>query len=136
MILISTVAVQQGFAKKPEFPQPPVSGLIGSVSNPSGDCVNLGLKGWYGTVTISFSRLWVFLQHANMNSTYIIYVGYVMPGGSCNGTWRPVGSVNTDAAGEGSSMQWFTPSSGYSYCVFKFEDSLGNVVFATNSLAI
>jgi len=135
MLLVSLLGMQQGYAVRSNNPSSPVSGLIESVSNPSGECLNLGLKGWYGTVTISLSRLWIYLRNANPNSTYIIWVGYVQTGGGCAGTWEPVGSVNTNGAGEGTSMQWFNPPSAYSYCVFEFKES-GNLVYATYALAL
>ena len=53
MLLVSLVGIQQGYAVRSEIPSRPISGVIGSVSNPSGECLNLGLKSWYGTVTIS-----------------------------------------------------------------------------------
>jgi hypothetical protein len=135
MLLTSLVSIQQGYAAKSELPSPPpISGLIESVSNPSGECLNLGLKGWYGTVTISLDRLWIFMQNANPNSTYIVWVGYVQRGGACRGTWMPVGSVSTNGAGDGSSVQWFRPSSAYSYFVFEFKNSSGAVVYGTLAL--
>ena len=133
MLLVSLVGIQQAFATRSEEP-PPISGLIKSVSDPLGQCLDLGLKGWYGTVTISLSRLWIFLQDANPNSTYIVWVGYVQTGGVCGGTWRPIGSVNTDSAGRGTSVQWFSPPRGY--CVFELKDSAGNIVYGTNALAL
>jgi len=136
MLLVSLVGIQQGYAIRSDVPSSPISGLIESVSNPLGECLNLGLKGWYGTVTISLSRLWIFLRDANPNSTYIVWVGYVQTGGLCGGTWRPIGSVNTDSAGGGTSVQWFRPPSGYSYCVFELKDSAGNIVYGTIALTL
>jgi len=135
MLLVSVVGIQQGYAVRTIFPSP-ISGLIESVSNPTGDCLNLGLKGWYGTVTISLNRLWIYIREGSPNSTYIVWAGYVQAGGTCNGTWTPVGSVSTDRVGEGSSTQWFRPSSTYSYCVFELRDTMGNVVYATYALAL
>jgi len=135
VLLASLLSVQRGYGVKSEFPSPTISGLIESVSNPSGECLNLGLKGWYGTVTITLSRLWIYLRNAKPNSTYIIWVGYVQTGGLCKGTWLPVGSVSTDETGEGISVQWFYPSGSYSYCVFEFKDSAGNLVYATHVLS-
>ena len=134
ILLVCLVGVQQGYAVR-EIVVSPISGLIESVSDPTGDCLNLGLKGWYGTVTISLNRLWVYLRNANPNTTYIVWVGYVRTGGSCNGTWRPVGSVSANEIGEGSSVQWFRPSSVYSYFVLELKDAAGNIVYATNALA-
>ena len=135
ILLVCLAGVQEGYAAKSEPPVSPISGLIESVSNPTGDCLNLGLKGWYGTVTISLNRLWVYLRNANPNSTYIVWVGYVKAGGSCNGTWRPVGSINTNSAGEGSSDQWFRPSSAYGSFVLEFKDTEGTVIYGTEALS-
>jgi hypothetical protein len=135
MVLVCVVGVQQGYAAKSEIPVSTISGLIESVSNPTGDCLNLGLKGWYGTVTISLNRLWTYLRNANPNSTYIVWVGYVQAGGTCNGTWRPVGSVSTDGVGEGSSVEWFKPSGTYSYFVLELKDNAGIVIYGTHALS-
>ena len=134
-MLLALIAIQQAYAVRFELPPPPVSSLIESVSNSSGDCLNLGLKGYYGTITISLSRLWVFMQNAKPNSTYIVWVGYVQTGGSCVGNWKPVGSVSTNGVGEGSSAQWFTPPSTYSYFVFEFKNSSGTIVYGTHALS-
>ena len=133
MLLVSVVGIQQGYAVRTIFPSP-ISGLIESVSNPTGGCLNLGLKGWYGTVTISVNRLWIYIRDANPNSTYIVWIGYVQVGGTCNGTWRPVGSVSTDSMGEGSSVQWLKLSNSYSYFLLEFKDSAGTVVYGTHVL--
>ena len=134
MLLAFATGIQQGYAVRSNTPSP-VSGLIESVSNPSGDCLNLALTGWHGTVTISLNRLWVFVQGASPNSTYIAWVGYVQTGGSCKGTWQPIGSVNTNGSGEGNAMAWFRPSD-YAYCVFELKDRSGNVVYGTNAIAL
>ena len=137
ILLVCLVRIQQAYAVGHErnMPVPPVSGLIESVSNPTGNCLNLGLKGWYGTVTISLNRLWIYVRDANPNSTFIVWIGYVQAGGVCNGTWKAVGSVSTDQSGEGTSVQWLSPSSAYTYFVFELRDTSGNVVYATNALA-
>ena len=133
VLLVSLVGIQQGYANN-NLPAP-ISGPIESVSDPSGGCLNLGLNGAYGTVTISLSRVSILLQDANPSSTYTVSIGYVQTGGGCDGTWQSVGSVNTDSVGSGTLAQWFRPESGYNY-IFEFKDSAGSVVYATDPLAL
>jgi hypothetical protein len=134
MLLVSLVGIQQGYARQTELPPRPVSALIESVSNPSGGCLNLGLNGGYGTVTISLDHVWIYLQHANPSSTYTISVGYMQTGVGC-GAWQSVGSLNTDSLGGGTFAQEFYLPIGYSY-IFEFKNSAGSIVYATDPLAL
>ena len=52
----------------------------------------------------------------------------------CTDYTNPVRSVSTDGVGEGSSVQWLTPSSIYSYFVFEFKNGSGTVVYGTHAL--
>lgn len=139
VILASLMGVQLGYAKTIGRPISPVLHawtLIESVSNPSGGCVNLGLGGGYGAVTILPNNvIEISLQHANPSSTYTVSVGYVQSNGGCDGTWRSVGSVNTDSAGFGTLAQELSLPSGHSY-IFEFNDSSGAAVYATDVLRL
>ena len=137
MLLVSLVGIQQGYAKGRGPLGRPVTAwvLVGSVSNPSGGCLNLGLNGAYGTVSIlPKTGIQISLQHANPSSTYTVSVGYVEPGAGC-GAWQSVGSVKTDSVGGGTLAQAFSLPSGFSY-VFEFKDSAGSIVYATDPLAL
>jgi hypothetical protein len=137
VILASLLGVQLGYAKTVASPGGVhVWALVQSASNPSGGCVDLGLSGGYGAVTILPGKgVWISLQHANPSSTYTVSVGYLQANGGCDGTWRSLGSVNTDSAGDGTLAQRLTLPSGHSY-VFEFKDSTGNVVYATDALRL
>lgn len=136
VILASLLGVQLGYAKTIAPPGAVhVWTLIRSVSNPSGGCVDLGLGGGYGAVTIlPHNVVGISLENANPSSTYTVSVGSVQANGGC-GTWQSVGSVNTNSVGEGTSAQRLSLPSGHSY-VFEFKDSTGNTVYATDALAL
>ena len=104
--------------------------IIQAVSNPSGSCVNLGLGNGHGVVIYTLGRVVVSLQSANPSSTYSVSVGYVRSGGACDGTWQSIGSLSTDAAGNGNLTEPFHLSSGHKY-VFELTDGAGTVVYAS-----
>jgi hypothetical protein len=137
VILASLLGVQLGYAKTIAPPGGVHTWtLIEAVSNPSGGCVNLGLSGGYGAVTMLPNNvIEISLQHANPGSTYTVSVGYVQGNGGCDGTWQSVGSVNTDSAGFGTLAQKLSLPSGHSY-IFEFRDSSGAAVYATDALRL
>jgi hypothetical protein len=138
LVLISLLGVQQGYARGRGPLGRPVTAwvLVGSVSNPSGGCLNLGLNGVYGTVSILPSKsIQIFLQHANPNSALTVSVGYVQTNGGCDGTWQSVSSLNTNSTGFGTLAQSLSLPSGHTY-IFEFEDSAGNIVYATDFLSL
>ena len=137
VILASLLGVQLGYAKTIAPPGGVHKwALIEAVSNPSGGCVNLGLSGGYGAVTILPNNvIEISLQHANPSSTYTVSVGYVQANGGCDGTWQSVGSLNTDSLGGGTFAQEFYLPIGYSY-IFEFKNSAGSIVYATDPLAL
>lgn len=137
MLLVYLVGIQQGYAMQHDKLTPPssVSALIESVSNPSGGCLNLGLNGWYGTVTVSLSQVWILLQHVNPSSTYTVFVAYIQTGAGCGRTLQLVGSVKTDTVGDGVLVQGFSLPSGQSY-VFEFQNSAGTIAYATDPLTL
>ena len=139
LILVSLLAFQQGYAI-PKKNISPLGGLhrwtlVSSVSDPTGDCVDLGLNGGYGNIIIVSNRVVISLQHATPNSAFTISVGYQQTNGGCDGTWQPVGSLNTDNTGSGILVQQLSLPSGHSY-IFEFHDSAGNLLYATDSLQL
>lgn len=128
--LVSVITLPQGFAKNfvngPTVVNVPILG----VSNPSGACGSLGLKGYVGNIAMAGGKLHINLVKAGPNSAYNIQVGYVSSAGVCDGTWKPFGSINTDQSGTGLLTHSSNLPSNHQD-VLEFTDGSGNVVFAT-----
>lgn len=135
IVLVSLLSLAQGYANGPN---PIITGstkeAIRSVSNPSGNCINLGLTNYHGSVVISHKHLYVYLYNANPNSAYNVLVGYMSSKNACDGTWQSLGSINTNNAGSGQLIQSFSLS-GHQY-VFELRDGQGSAVYATPFISL
>jgi hypothetical protein len=138
LVLVSVLSLPQGFAKfvKDHSPTPQQYSYatVGTVSAPTGSCGNLGLSGFYGDVLVMRGKLTIGLIFVNPSSTYSVAVSKDNAFGVCDGTWKSLGSVNTDGTGRGELAQKDGLSSG-SY-VFEFTDSAGNLVYATPAISL
>lgn len=133
LMLVSVITLPQGFAKdKAGYANggTVVNVSILSVSNPSGACSSLGLKGYVGNIAVMAGRLHITLVKATPNSAYNIQVGYVSSTGVCDGTWKTFGSISTDQSGTGVLAQ-SSSLPGNHQDVLEFTDGSGKVVFAT-----
>lgn len=143
LVLVSVLSLPQGFAKgvaakqvKPSAPGPQQYSYatVGTVSSPTASCGNLGVKGFYGDVLVTHGKLMIGLTFVNPSSTYSVAVSKNNDYGVCDGTWKSLGSINTDGAGKGELVRKDGLSSG-SY-VFEFTDSAGNLAYATPSISL
>ena len=107
---------------------------VGTVSSPTASCGNLGVNGFYGDVLVTHGKLMIGLTFVKPSSTYSVAVSKINDYGVCDGTWKSLGSINTDGAGKGELVQKDGLSSG-SY-VFEFTDSAGNLAYATPSISL
>ena len=130
MVLVAVLTLPQGFAKNfangPTWVNVPILG----VSNPSGSCGDLGLRGYVGNVGMAGGRLHITLVKASPNNAYSISVGYVSSNGVCDGTWKSFGSIKTDQSGNGLLVPSTSLPSNHQD-VLEFTDGSGNVAFAT-----
>ena len=138
MVSFTLLGIPQGYASKtvgviltPGWP----SRWLKAVSNPTGGCTDLGLQAVHGSVVVARSGLIVTLQGATPNTSYNFLLGYKQSTGTCDGTWQSLGSISTDASGNGSFDQVLTLQSGHQY-VFELQDSHGSVAFATPTLGM
>lgn len=134
--LISLLGIPQGYAKNiappgaPSFPFAP----IGSVTNPSGTCTNLGLAHGFGTVSVARHGYVIYLHNVDPHTSFSVSVGYLQ-NGVCDGTWQSVGPINTNSSGAGTLQLTLSLTSGHKY-VFEFKDSAGTLIYASSSLTI
>jgi hypothetical protein len=132
---ITVLGIPHGYAKTPGPVLAPSwpNTWIRAVSNPTGGCTDLGLQAVHGTVVVARSGIVVTLQGATPNTNYNVLMGYTRNTAGCDDTWQSLGSINTDASGNGSSNKVLTLQSGHQY-VFELKDGSGNVAFATPTL--
>jgi hypothetical protein len=139
LVLVSVLSLPQGFARavKDHSPNPPQYSYVtvGAVSSSTGGCTNLELSGFFGDVLVTRGELMMGLIFANpSSSTFTVSVAQIKANGACDGTWKSLGSINTDQAGRGELIQKDGLTSG-SY-VFEFRDSAGNLAYATSSVSL
>ena len=138
IFLVSVAGIPEGYGRdKGYVPGVQVwpSRVLGSASNPTGDCTNLGLTGSYGVVGITRSGISVSLRGATPSNEYQVLVGHEESTGSCDGTWQSVGAITTDSLGNGNLSPVVSLPSGRQY-VFELKDESGNVAFATSPLGL
>lgn len=143
IMLLSVLGLPQGFAAN-NAPKPYHAynyAPIQSVSNPSASCVELtslydalNNTGNYGLVTITSKSQFVRAQNTNPNSVYSASIGYLNSKSVCDGTWKSLGSITTDQAGNGFLVQNLSLKSNM-YEV-ELRDSAGNLVYATGFMSL
>jgi hypothetical protein len=132
VVMVSALSLPQTFAvpKGKISPQLPSRYVIRAVSNPSGGCASLGLKGYHGSIAIANGQLFIGLVNANAEGTYTVAIGHKTSSGGCDGTWKQLGSIDVNLLGDGGLTVSQKLSSNTPY-ILEFSDGAGTPVYAT-----
>jgi hypothetical protein len=138
VVVVSALSLPQALAAPKAgriSPQLPTRYTIRGVSNPSGSCSSLGLKGFNGDLVVENGQLFIGLVNANAGNTYSVKIGHKASNGGCDGTWKQLGSVHVDFMGEGALTVTQKLSSGTQY-ILEFSDGSGTPMYATPFISI